>query len=119
MEGSDGGKVEYMIEANLESSGFLKRSIQATHIIQVPLVGKVNINEHGLERKRETSIRWPKHEQDVNTCILSAWIPHEGCIRGTDVPIRIEFKQPDRYAPVESVLVELVCQEIIASSKDR
>jgi hypothetical protein len=82
LEGSDGGKIEYMIEANLETAGFLKRSIQATHIIQVPLIGRVNINENGLERTRESSIRWPKNEENANTCVLSAWIPHEGCMRG-------------------------------------
>jgi hypothetical protein len=119
LEGSKGGKIEYMIEANLETAGFLKRSIQATHIIQVPLVAKVNINEHGLERTRESNIKWPKHEDNANACVLSAWIPHEGCIRGKDVPIRVEFKEPGRFPPAKIVLVELIAQEFIAPSKDR
>jgi hypothetical protein len=71
-----------MIEANLETAGFLKRSIQASHIIQIPLVAKVSINENGLERTRESFIQWPKNEENANTCVLSACIPHEGCMRG-------------------------------------
>lgn len=121
MEGSDGGKIEYMIEATLESLGglFKRPTVQASHIIQVPLVGKINVTENGLDRTRESSIRWPKNEDNANTCVLSACIPHEGCIRGKDVTIRMELKQPKRYAAAESVLFELVRQEIIASGKDR
>ncbi|KAG2230556.1 hypothetical protein BDF21DRAFT_498262 [Thamnidium elegans] len=118
LEGGDGGKIEYMIEATLETSGFLKRSVQATHIIQVPLVGNINVNEDGLDRTRESSIRWPKNEENANTCILSAWIPHQGCIRGKDVTVRVELKQPKRYSPAEYILFELVRQEIIASGRD-
>lgn len=108
-----------MIEANLEAASFLsKRSIQASHVIQVPLIAKVNINEQGLEKAKESSIKWPKHEDNADACVLSAWIPHEGCLRGKDVPIRVEFKQPDRYPPAKTVFVELVAQEFNASSKD-
>lgn len=84
LEGSDGGKIEYMIEASLETPGglFKKSNVLANHIIQVPLIAKVNITENGLERHRESSIRWPKIEENVNTCALSARIPHEGCVRG-------------------------------------
>lgn len=85
MEGSgEGGKIEYLIEAGLEASGFLKKSVLATHIISVPLIGNVNINENGLERTRDSTMRWPKNEQDQNTCVLYGWIPHEGILRGTE-----------------------------------
>lgn len=138
MEGSDGGKIEYMIEASLETPGglFKKSNILANHIIQVPLIAKVNINEDGLERHRESSIRWPKIEENVNTSVLSARIPHEGCIRGKfkvylkgietkiiwilgkEVPVRVDFQQPERFDAIKFVKVSLIQQEIIASSKD-
>lgn len=118
LEGSDGGKVEYMIEACLETASFLKRSIQASHIILVPLIGKVNIGDDELQKPRESSIRWPKNEENANTVELSAWIPCGGCVRGKDVPIRVELKQPERYQPPKVITVELIRQEIIASSKD-
>jgi len=75
-----------MIEASLETPGglFKRSNVLANHIIQVPLIAKVNITENGLERHRESSIRWPKIEENVNTCALSARIPHEGCVRGKD-----------------------------------
>lgn len=79
---AEGGKIEYLVEATLEASGFLKKSVLATHIISVPLIGNVNINVHGLERTRESTMRWPKNEDDKNTCILYGWIPHEGILRG-------------------------------------
>ena len=64
-----------MIEASLETAGFLKTSIQASHIIQVPLIAKLSVTENGLQKAKESSIQWPKNEQDINTCELSAWIP--------------------------------------------
>lgn len=121
MEGSDGGKIEYMIEANLEAlSGMFKRkSAIATHIVQVPIIGNIDVSKKELLNPRESSIRWPKNEENANTCVLSAWIPHKGCVRGKDIPIRVELKQPDRYQAPKSVMVELIRQELVASSKDR
>ncbi|KAG1108488.1 hypothetical protein G6F42_015971 [Rhizopus arrhizus] len=120
LEGSDGGKIEYMIEASLETPGglFKRSNVLANHIIQVPLIAKVNITENGLERHRESSIRWPKIEENVNTCALSARIPHEGCVRGKEVPVRVDFQQPERFDAIKSIKVALIQQEIIASSKD-
>lgn len=119
MEGGEGGKVEYLVEASLEASGFLKKSVLATHIITVPVIANININGNGLERTRDSTMRWPKNEDDINTCILYGWVPHEGILRGKDIPIRVEFKQPDRYELVENITVCLVQQEIISSAKDR
>ncbi|GAN03223.1 hypothetical protein MAM1_0036d02674 [Mucor ambiguus] len=121
LEGSDGGKIEYMIEASFETPGglFKKSNVLANHIIQVPLIAKVNITENGLERNRESSIRWPKIEDNINTCALSARIPHEGWVRGKEVPVHIDFQQPERFQAVKSIKVALVQQEIIASSKDK
>jgi hypothetical protein len=121
LEGSDGGKIEYMIEANLEAVGgmFKRKNTVATHIIQIPLIGNTDVSKNGLHNPRESSIRWPKNEDNANTCVFSAWIPHEGCVRGKDIPIRVELKQPDRYQPPKTILVELVRQELIASNKDR
>ncbi|KAF1796193.1 hypothetical protein FB192DRAFT_1405647 [Mucor lusitanicus] len=121
LEGSDGGKIEYMIEASLETPGglFKKSNVLANHIIQVPLIAKVNITENGLERHRESSIRWPKIEENVNTCALSARIPHEGCVRGKEVPVHVDFQQPERFEAVKFIKLALIQQEIIASSKDK
>lgn len=143
LEGSDGGKIEYMIEASLETPGglFKKSNVLANHIIQVPLIANVNVTENGLERHRESSIRWPKIEENINTCALSAKIPHEGCVRGkvdrwggaftkgsglnvdynigNKVPVHVDFQQPERFEAVKSIKITLIQQEIIASSKDR
>ncbi|KAK4518271.1 uncharacterized protein ATC70_001623 [Mucor velutinosus] len=121
LEGSDGGKIEYMIEASLETPGglFKKSNVLANHIIQVPLIAKVNITENGLERHRESSIRWPKIEENINTCALSAKIPHEGYVRGKEVPVRVDYQQPEHFEAVQSIKVALIQQEIIASSKDK
>lgn len=119
MRGANGGKIEYMIEVSLESTRHFKRTIHANHIITVPLVAVININEGELEKKRETNTSWPQREEDSNTCVLSAYIPHKGCLLGTHINVQIDFRQPKRYIPVESVLVELVSVEFIASAKDR
>lgn len=84
LDGGDGGKIEYMIEASLETRGglFKKSNILTNHILPVPLIAKININTDGIEGPRESSIHWPKLEENGSKCVLSARIPHGGCIRG-------------------------------------
>jgi hypothetical protein len=79
---SDGGRIEYMVEAILDSSSMFKRKVQASSITVVPLIAKINVDKEELNRPIEKNNRWPRNEAEANTCILNASIPRGGWVRG-------------------------------------
>ncbi|KAG2195366.1 hypothetical protein INT47_004474 [Mucor saturninus] len=119
IDGKDGGKIKYTVEIRLGSTRFFKKIIRAKSSIALPLVAKVDIDMNGLEKQKETSISWPQEEKDEDMYVLSASIPHEGWLLGTTIDVEINLKQPKIHVPVESLVAELICQESIASVRDR
>ncbi|KAI8876146.1 hypothetical protein K501DRAFT_289048 [Backusella circina FSU 941] len=118
-EGVDGGKIDYMVVAILETAGFIGRTEKAKAIIDVPLIAKVNVAEANLRKIKETSITWPRNEEEINQCRLHALIPGSGWMRGKSIPVHISWKQPERYLSAKKIELVLVKQETIASSKDK
>ncbi|KAI8877742.1 hypothetical protein K501DRAFT_306112 [Backusella circina FSU 941] len=118
LEVGDGGKIEYMVEAILDTASVFKRKVQATSITVIPLLSRINVDREELSRPMEKSSRWPRNEADANTCILTASIPRAGWVRGTNVPVYISWMQPERIHSVKKVSLILVRQELISSSKD-
>lgn len=108
-----------MIEVRLGSARRLKDVTLAHQIIVVTLAAKLNISKYGLKEPKRSTDAWPTGEKESNTCLLSASIPRQGWLRDTSIEVQIDFKQPEAYTSIKSVMAELICQESIALAKDK
>lgn len=78
----DGGKIEYMVEAILETTRFMGQKKKTAVYLPVPLIAKVNIAELHLREPKQTTTEWPKIEDEINKCRLHANIRRSGWMRG-------------------------------------